>query len=230
VAIAFFDFDRTLLSVNSGALWIRRELAMGHITRRQAVRAAMWILRYHLGLATMEDAVRRAIGELAGHSERELRERTRDFYQEALRELYRPGGLRALAEHRAVGDRVVLLTATSNYLSELVSAQLSLDGILCNRFEIDASGVHTGRSLGTLCFGVGKRTLAEEYARAYGFPLSSCTFYTDSYSDLPVLEAVGRPVAVHPDRRLRRLARRRGWEIADWGAPAPEPVIGSLAS
>ena len=229
MAIAFFDFDRTLLSVNSGALWIRRELSLGHIGRRQALRAGVWIARYHLGLATMEDAVRKAIGGLAGHPERELRERTTAFYQE-LRALYRPGGLRTLAEHRLAGDRVVLLTATSNYLSELVAQELSLDGILCNRFELDAAGIHTGRSLGTLCFGEGKRTLAAEFARGHGLSLKDCTFYTDSYSDLPVLEAVGRPVAVHPDRRLRRHAQRRGWEIADWGAPIAQPELGSLAS
>jgi hypothetical protein len=80
-------------------------------------------------------------------------------------------------------------------------------------------------------FGPGKRTHAERYSQEAGVPLSACAFYTDSYSDLPVLEVVGRPVAVHPDHRLRREAARRGWPVVDWGVPtAGAPATGSPAS
>ena len=147
--------------------------------------------------------------------------------------LYRPGALRAVEEHRGTGDRLVLLTSSSGYLSELVSRDLRLDAILCNRFEVDAQGLHTGRPLGDVCFGLGKLTHAERYAREAGVALSQCAFYTDSYSDLPVLEVVGRPVAVHPDHRLRREAVRRGWPVVDWGVPARgagAPAAGSPAS
>lgn len=226
MSVAFFDLDKTLLAVNSGSLWIRRELALGHMTRGQALRAGLWLVRYHLGFVTMEDAVLRAMSTLAGTDARALQERTAAFYTEQVRTLYRPGALRALEEHRAAGDRLVLLTSSTGYLSELVAEELRLDGILCNRFEVDERGLHTGRPLGAVCFGVGKRTLAESYAREAGVPLSACTFYTDSYSDLPVMEVVGRPVAVHPDHRLRREALRRGWSIVSWGVPA----VGSALS
>ena len=233
MGIAFFDFDRTLISANSGVLWVKRELSLGHITRLQAARAGLWLMRYQLGMATMEDAVRRAITSLAGHPERDLRERTEAFYRQSVRGLYRPGGLRVIETHRAKGEPVVLLTASSSYLAELVASELRLDGFLCNRFEVDARGLHTGRPLGTLCFGRGKRALAEAFAGEAKVALEACAFYTDSFSDLPVLEAVGRPVAVHPDRRLRRHAQRQGWEIADWGVAASDldtPLGPSLAS
>jgi phosphoserine phosphatase len=61
---------------------------------------------------------------------------------------------------------------------------------------------------------------AESFAREANVGLGECAFYTDSYADLPVLKAVGRPVAVNPDRRLRREATRRGWEVVDWGSPS----------
>ena len=64
----------------------------------------------------------------------------------------------------------------------------------------------------------GKVLLARRHAESLGVSLAEASFYTDSLSDLPMLEAVGRPVAVHPDPRLRRVARQRGWEIADWDA------------
>ena len=105
---------------------------------------------------------------------------------------------------------------------------LQLDGVLCNRFQV-RDGVHTGESEGELCFGAGKLRYAEAYARQTGVSLRDCTFYTDSYSDLPVLEQVGAPVLVNPDRRLRREARARGWRVVEWGGPAP-PSEQALAS
>ncbi len=220
VSIAFFDFDETLIVGNSGNLWIRRELRSGHINRLQALRAASWMVRYRLGFASMEEALRTAIRSLAGTPEGTLRQRTRDFYQEEVRRLYRAGALEAVEQHRARGDACVLLTASSLYLSELVSAELHLDAVLCNRFQV-RGGLHTGELEGELCFGAGKLRYAEGYAERRGVPLSACTFYTDSYSDLPVLERVGTPVVVNPDRRLRREAKARGWRVVEWGGPAP---------
>jgi HAD superfamily hydrolase (TIGR01490 family) len=220
VSIAFFDFDETLIVGNSGRLWVRRELRNGHISRAQALRAATWMLRYRLGFASMEDALRTAIRSLEGTAEETLRRRTREFYEEEVRPLYRGGARSALAQHRDRGEACVLLTASSLYLSELVRADLGLDDVLCNRFQV-RHGLHTGEPEGGLCFGAGKLRYAEEYARGRGVSLGECTFYTDSYSDLPVLERVGRPVVVNPDRRLQRLARRRGWRVVEWGGPAP---------
>jgi HAD superfamily hydrolase (TIGR01490 family) len=219
MSVAFFDLDKTLLAVNSGTLWIRRELALGHITRLQALRASVWIARYHMGFVSMQDALLEAISHLKGTVAQALQERTAVFYEEQVRACYRPGALRALEEHRTAGDKLVLLTSSSGYLSELVARELRLDAILCNRFEVDEKGLHTGKPLGAVCFGEGKRTHAEAYSREAGVPLSECAFYTDSYSDLSVLAVVGRPVAVHPDYRLRREALRRGWPVVDWGVP-----------
>lgn len=220
MSIAFFDFDETLIVGNSGNLWIRRELRSGNINRLQALRAAAWMVRYRLGFASMEDALRTAIRSLEGMPEQALRQRTRAFYQEEVRQLYRSGARAAVDHHRALGETCVLLTASSLYLSELVSAELQLDDVLCTRFRV-RDGVHTGELEGELCFGAGKLRYAHEYAQTRGVALSACTFYTDSYSDLPVLEQVGRPLLVNPDRRLRREARSRGWRVVEWGGPAP---------
>jgi HAD superfamily hydrolase (TIGR01490 family) len=219
VAIAFFDFDRTLIAANSGPLWIRTERKLGHLTRWQTLRAATWLAAYTIGFAGLDEAVERAIATLAGTRERDFRERTEAFYRSQLSSLYRPGARRALEEHRSRQDSLVLLTSSSVYLSELVAAELKLDAVLCTRFEVNPEGVYTGRISGILCFGEGKRVQAESFARQANVGLGECAFYTDSYADLPVLKAVGRPVAVNPDRRLRREATRRGWEVVDWGRP-----------
>lgn len=226
VGIAFFDLDKTLFAANSGSLWVKRELELGHISRWQAFLATGWILKYHLGFAQMETALERAVKMLAGIPEAAIRDRTRHFYETVCRSLYRPGALAALKEHREKGDRCVLLTSSSSYMAEHVAHDLKLDHILCNRFEIDDAGLHTGKPLGSICFGAGKLTHATQYAESVQIPLEKATFYTDSYSDLSVMLAVGTPVAVNPDHRLRREAGRRGWRVVDWGTPSlPERAV-----
>ncbi len=113
----------------------------------------------------------------------------------------------------------MLLTSSSNYMAERVSQDLHFDGVLCNELEVDPDGFHTGRTVGPLCFGPGKLTHALAEAERRHASLSECSFFTDSFSDLSVLEKVGRAVAVNPDRRLERTAKKRGWEIVDWGSP-----------
>ena len=215
--VVFFDFDKTLISRNSATLWIRFELAAGRVTRWQALQALVYVVRYSLGAADMEEAIRRSVAAIAGQSEAALRQRARLFYTELVRPLYRPGAHGAVAAHRAAGERLVLLTSSSNYVSELVCADLGLDDYLCNRFEVDAHGCYTGRPVEPLCFGAGKAAVAARYVASFGLTLHDAAFYTDSISDLPMLEAVGHPVAAHPDPRLRRVAQRRGWETVDWG-------------
>lgn len=216
VGIAFFDLDKTLLARNSGNLWIRSELRGGHLRLRQAVRGWGWLVGYHLGYTDIQPILREAIRTLRDTPESAIAERTHRFYEREVRQLVRPGAHAALARHRAAGDRLVLLTTSSNYLSAHVAAQLELDDYLCNRFEVRPDGSFTGEPQGELCYGAGKLVAARAYAARHGIPLTACAFYTDSMSDLPVLEAVGTPVAVHPDPRLRRLAVARGWRIEDW--------------
>ena len=154
---------------------------------------------------------------LEGTPEAELAARTEAFYHREVASRVRAGAPAALAAHRARGEPCVLLTTSSTYLSRLVQADLGFDDSLCNRFEVRPDGRFTGAPQEPLCYGAGKVQVAAAWAAARGIRLADCAFYTDSFSDVPMLEAVGRPVAVHPDPRLARLARRRGWPTEDWG-------------
>jgi HAD superfamily hydrolase (TIGR01490 family) len=217
--IAFFDLDKTLICRNSASLWIRFELADGRITRWQALQALTYVLRYSLGIVDLDAAIRASLATLNGQREAVLAERAGVFYERIVRRLFRPGAVQAVHAHRAAGDRLVLLTSSSNYVSERVCRDLGIDDFICNRFEIDAAGCYTGRPIEPLCYGPGKVELAQRYASGRDLSFADCIFYTDSAADLPMLEAVGRPVAVHPDPKLRRVARQRGWETVDWGSP-----------
>lgn len=218
IALAFFDLDLTLLGRNSGRMWVRAELRGGHIGFRDAARAGVWLLRYHLGSAELTGPMLEAIATLEGVPEQVIRDRSHAFYDQEVAHLVRPRAAQVLAAHRQAGDRLVLLTGSSSYIAERAAAQLGLDEVLCTRFEVGEDGRFTGRPAGPVAYGAGKLALAEALLEREGLGFEACSFYTDSYSDLPVLERVGRPVAVNPDPRLRRHARAAGWELADWGA------------
>jgi HAD superfamily hydrolase (TIGR01490 family) len=219
VGIAFFDLDKTILSVNSGSLWVRREVALGHLSKRTALKAMAWLARYHFGFASAEAMVAEAVSHLVGTPAAAIKDRTERFFVEEVRQTYRPGALEAIAQHRKEGTRLVMLTSSSNYLAELVAQELRFDAVLCNQLEVDARGLHTGQVVGGVCFGPGKLPFAQAEADRARASMRESVFYTDSYSDLTVLEAVGGPVAVNPDPRLRRLALKRGWRTVDWGVP-----------
>lgn len=219
MAVAFFDMDKTLLAVNSGALWVRRERGLGHLSAWQAARAAVWLGRYHLGLAAAQEMIEAAVAQLGGQPEAPIVARTRAFYEETVQREFRAGGLAALEAHRRAGDALVLLTSSSNYLAGHVAAALRLDEVLCNTLEV-RQGRFTGKVVGAVCFGAGKLVHARACVERRGARLEDCAFYTDSYSDLAVLALVGRPVAVNPDPRLARYARRAGWRVEDWGPGA----------
>jgi HAD superfamily hydrolase (TIGR01490 family) len=222
MAIAFFDLDRTLLSVNAGQLWVRREVRLGHMGRWQATKAAAWIFGYHLGFSRLEGVLEDAIGTLRGTPEADVIARTRTFYADEVLATYRPGAREAVERHRARGDVLALLSSTSSYLADPVMEALGIQHALCNRFEVDGAGLFTGKAVGSLCFGPGKLGHALALADQLGESLADATFYTDSASDLAVLEVVGHPVAVHPDPTLARIAAKRGWKVEDWG-PARSP-------
>ena len=213
------DLDKTLLAHNSATTWVVSEFKAGRMSTLQALRGYYWIVRYQLGTVDLATVYRDAVRMYAGALEEEVLARTVDFYRAKVRGMYRPGARDALEWHRERGDLVVLLTSSSNYLSEMVSEELGLDGVICNRFEVDGQGRFTGRALEPLCVGDGKRVLAEKFAGQHHISMSKCTFYTDSVSDLPAMLALGHPVAVNPDPRLRREALARGWDVVDWGQP-----------
>lgn len=223
MAIALFDLDKTLLARNSAALWLIWELRRGNVRLHEAAMATAWLLRYRMGKVNLEEPLRRSVLALRGVPEALWQQRTGHFYRTRVRREYREGGLRALARHRARGDRVVLLSSTHNHLASCVQEDLQFDEVLCTRLGVDAHGILTGLTEGPLCFGRGKLLATQALCDRWGETLSDCTFYTDSNADTPVLEAVGRPVAVHPDRVLTKRCRASGWPIEHWGPAVPWP-------
>lgn len=213
---AFFDLDGTLVAFNSGLRYARFEHREGRIGALQMLQSAVWMGLYHLSLVDMERAFKKAIAYYRGEPESALDARTRAWFEGAVAPHLQPGAAAALAEHRAAGTPCVLLSSTSSYLARAATERWGLDGWLANHFPTDAADRLTGEVAEPLCYGAGKIAHAARWAEAHGYDLGASWFYTDSLSDRPMLEAVGHPVVVQPDPRLRRHARRVGWPIVDW--------------
>lgn len=213
---AFFDLDRTLIAPNSGMLYAKFERRHGRITGPMMAKTVFWAVLYHFALIDIRAVTRQLVGHYAGEPESEIKDRTRAWFEDEISHLLLPGAKAAIAEHASAGQPTVILTSSSCYEAEFAAEAWGFDDWLANFFELDADGRFTGGFIEPLCYGEGKIHHAERWIEGRGITLEDSTFYTDSYSDLPMLERVGHPRVVNPDPRLRRLARRRGWPILDW--------------
>jgi putative phosphoserine phosphatase/1-acylglycerol-3-phosphate O-acyltransferase len=110
---------------------------------------------------------------------------------------------------------VAILSAATQYVVEPVARAVGIEDVLCTRLEVK-NGLFTGKVIEPACYGPGKVHYARQYAAQHGAELSDAYFYSDSDVDLPLLELVGHPVAVNPDKKLTAVARQRGWPIEDF--------------
>jgi HAD superfamily hydrolase (TIGR01490 family) len=210
---AFFDLDRTLLRRSSALALAPAFRRRGIISRGQLVRAAAWQVLFVLRGASHQ-AVRRAAEDglvvLRGYTPGEMRELVAESMETVLRPLVYAESLDLVERHRRRGEPVYIVSATLQEIVQGIADDLGFDGALGTRCEV-VDGRYTGRALRALH--------AENKAaaiRELDFDLAECTAYSDSHTDRPFLEAVGHPVAVNPDRALRRIAAERGWPVLEF--------------
>ena len=212
---ALFDLDRTLVRVNTTSLYVRYQRDVGQATWRDSVKMAVWLARYTVGLIDAQAVAEKALAAFEGQSEASMIEDCVKCYAKYIHAHVSDAGRAAVAKHRAAGDLVAIVTGTTPYAAEPVARELGIDHIVCTRLEV-TEGLFTGKVHKPLAYGDGKVVLTEKLAAQHGFAIADAAFYTDSITDLPLLERVRQPVAVNPDPRLRRIATKRGWPIEIW--------------
>ncbi len=216
---AFFDLDRTLIRRSSALALAGRFRAHGVISRVDLVRSAFWQALFIARGASAErvrSAAEDGMKVLAGFSVVRLELLVDEAMAPVLRPLVYDEALAVVRRHRESGERVYVVSATLQEIVERIAGDLGFDGAVGSTCEI-VDGVYTGRSL-RAAHGTGKADAVLELAVREGLDLAASTAYSDSYSDVPFLEAVGRPVAANPDRRLRRIAAERGWPVVRFAA------------
>jgi HAD superfamily hydrolase (TIGR01490 family) len=208
-----FDVDHTITRGSTGRRFAEAAALRGVIKLRHLAIVPFNYAAYRLGRGGAsffegEFPVIRGV-------ERSLLEAiARDVFERRTRKAIRPSLLAIIAAIRAEGGSVVLATSSLDFIVRPLAELLGAEAVIASALEYEG-GRCTGRLDGAALFGEAKREAVRDYARGRGAELADCSFYSDSIHDLPLLLAVGEPVAVCPDRRLRAEASSRGWRILE---------------
>ncbi len=225
---AFFDLDRTLIEGSSALHFGRAAYKRGMLSRRGLVRGAWANLRFRLQGSTDEktEELRQGILDaIAGQRVIDLQRLGPDVLAGILPLLYKQVLDEAWA-HQDAGRPAYIVTAASHELAEVLASVLVLDGGIGMRSEV-RDGVYTGEPDGPFTYREGKAEAITELARREGIDLAASYAYSDSESDLPMMRAVGYPVAVNPDAALAKVAREQGWRVMRFDRLGPILKIGA---
>jgi HAD superfamily hydrolase (TIGR01490 family) len=213
-AAAFFDLDKTLMEGSSAFQFARAAYRNGMMSRRQLARDVWANVKFRLAGSTDEGTAElrdRVFESLAGTRVVDLQRLAPDVMAGVLPRLY-DQMLHVAWEHQDAGRSVFIVTAASQEMAELLAHVLHFDGGIGSRSEV-RDGVYTGRPAGPFTYREGKAEAIRQVAGEQGIDLTASYAYSDSESDLPMMRAVGHPVAVNPDSELERVAREEGWQI-----------------
>ncbi|MFA5786623.1 MAG: HAD-IB family hydrolase [Actinomycetota bacterium] len=217
---AFFDLDKTVIAKSSTLAFGKQLYRGGLVTRSMLVKGAYAQIVYLLVGADEKkmERMREALLELTRGWEREKVER---LVREALAEIVDPivyqEALDLIALHRNQGRAVCILSSSPEEIVKPLAEYLGVDHAIGSRAEVE-DGAYTGR-LTFYCYGANKVDAMKAVARRDRLDLEGSYAYSDSITDLPMLEAVGHPTAVNPDKDLREVAEERDWEILEFHRP-----------
>ncbi|WP_433793056.1 HAD family hydrolase [Actinoplanes sp. CA-252034] len=223
LSAAFFDLDKTVIAKSSALAFGRPFYRDGLISRRDVVKTAYAQLMFRLGGGTDEQSMARTRDYMAALCKGWRVEQVQQIVAETLGTLINPyvyaEAAALIAEHQAAGRDVVLVSASGDEMVRPIGALLGITDVIATRMAIV-----DGRYSGAVEFysaGPAKVVGVQRLADERGYDLADCYAYSDSSSDLPLLEAVGHPSAVNPDRTLRRVAALRSWPILEFRHPVP---------
>jgi len=213
--IAFFDLDHTILNTSSGKIIGIAALHQGIIQKTNYLEALLYGFGNKLGLIEGDAILPRLIKWLNGHPEQYIIDFARQVFNEVMKYAIRKDAIKEIEFHRNNNAHLVMLSASMNFICKPVIEFLGLDDLICTNLQVE-NNHFSGRTLGDICFGQEKLARSLSFIQHRPYSLQNAYFYTDSITDLPMLEAVGNPMAVTPDRKLAAQARSRGWHICNW--------------
>ena len=238
IAAAFFDLDKTVIAKASMVAFGRSFYDEGLISRRLVLRGLWGQLVYmHLGaseqkLARMRESV---LALTKGWDQNRVRAIVREALEQVVEPIIYAEALELIQQHQAEGRPVFIVSASPEEIVQPLAEYLGVDGAIATQAEVDDEGRYTG-GMRRYAYGPLKAEAMEELAAAEGIDLSESYAYSDSVTDAPMLEVVGHPVAVNPDRALLKLARENEWEVRTFAHPVrlrdrmPVPPAGPAAA
>ncbi len=232
VEAAFFDLDKTLLPGSSLFPLAREMYRRGYFTLRDVGRMTADQLAFMLSGAEGEGRTNRAreasLEAIRGRPRSEIVEAGRSVASEELLPRLYPQAVELLGRHKRAGRLVYICSSSPEDYISLLAEELDIDGVVGTRAEV-VGGLYTGRLDGALCHGPEKARRVAELVSVRGIDATRSFAYSDSANDLPLLEMVGNPVAMNPDRELKAIARQRGWQILDFRTARRRTLVASAA-
>lgn len=221
--LALFDLDNTLLAGDSDHAWNQflAEVGAVHPTCHAETNDRFY-QEYVAGVLDIHEFCRFAFSPLAEHPRSQLEDWREQFIETLIRPMIAPGAQRLLARHREAGDELVIITATNQFVTQPIAEILGVDHLIATLAEEREDGEFTGELTGVPCFQEGKIERLRQHLGDHPDPegtIAQASFYSDSRNDIPLLERVGRPVAVDPDPTLAAHARKRGWSVISLREP-----------
>ncbi len=215
MTLAIFDLDNTLIAGDSDHLWGEYMIANG-IVDASAFRQKndLFYQDYQCGRLDNDVYLKFALEPLTHFSIEELYRWRQDFVETRMKPIIVPGAADILEKHRSQQHELLIVSATHLFITQPIAEILGITTVLSTEPEI-VDNRYTGRFLGTPTYKEGKVTALQEWLSKSGHNLEGSYFYSDSITDISLLERVDNPVAVNPDDRLNSIALQRDWEILD---------------
>ena len=238
-AAAFFDLDKTIIAKSSTLAFGRPFFEGGLINRRTVLKGAYAQFVFSLAGADADQMERlrsQITAMTTGWDVGVVHEIVRETLHDIVDPLVYAEAADLIEEHRAAGREIVIVSTSGADMVEPIGEMLGVDRVVATRM-VTVDGRYTGE-IDFYAYAENKAVAMREVAAEKGWDLADCWAYSDSATDLPMLEAVGHPTAVNPDRGLRRVAAERGWPVLEFTRPvtlrsrfsgARTPVVTSAA-
>ncbi|MGK0374992.1 MAG: putative phosphoserine phosphatase/1-acylglycerol-3-phosphate O-acyltransferase [Arenicella sp.] len=224
---AFFDFDGTVIYGYSATTYLREQIKRGDVSPRQLLELTKTMTQFGMGNMGFSAMMTIASQYLRGISEEDYLEFAEKLYTKHIAKLIYPETRALIEAHLKKGHTVALVTAATPYQVMPAARDLGVENVKCSNLEV-VDGKFTGSVVKPTCYGMGKVDAAEQIAEQYDVDLSQSYFYSDSDEDIQLLEFVGKPRPLNPNKRLRRIASGRGWPVQDFNSRGNASVFDYL--
>lgn len=213
MGLALFDLDNTLIAGDSDHLWGDFLVSQGRVDaiEHKALNAHFYD-QYKNGELNIDEYLAFALGPMAGMTKETLAPLQRQFVRDHIEPILLDAAFALLEQHRALGDTLVIITATNTLVTQPIADRLGVEHLIGCEAEI-IEGCYTGKPTGMPSFAQGKVARIQTWCEENKKSMENAVFYSDSHNDLPLLRTVDRAIAVDPDGRLREEAVRKGWDI-----------------
>ena len=215
---AFFDMDKPLIAENSGSLYMRYRYQRGEISGFELLKGAGAYLQYKLGILDIRNWTKRMMVQFRGQDEAGLEREARAWFEDMVARTIYPRAAELVREHAERGHVVAIVSGATKFVVRPLAERLGVEHFLYTRLEVE-EGRFTGRVVEPICFEEGKIYWIQHFIEKQGIDLARSFFYTDSITDLPLLDLVAHPIAVNPDPFLYRTAVRRHWPVRFFEPP-----------